>query len=397
MANTKELGFFENRPPLAQERFQITPEVLLEDNRSSVAAERIQTWKNAKKNHRLKMILACSDSRIILPDPNTEIVVNYIAAGRMPPNPKHLLLENLMSEAAVVIGHFDGDTINSGQMPRGCGGLALKESHRRDGKGSRKIDNFVDLRVYDPDPILQAVRSAMHIAGKTKKPVLAVAQDHRNGKIYPIASFEHDEDLVKQIFIRGSVLSSLSEYNATELYEQGIPAIQLGQVPDNLQEFMALGAERMKSIRMAYPNNYVESEIQDPSLIFISTCLVPFQARFPITGDKPGRVFEVFAPRYKDDSGTLKFSLSDLQPSLEQAEFPIEQSINNHGQDGKSFASTNTILIDTDTMTLSQELASIFVNEHGEFIQNWLRLPGHKIFVSRTTDGILEEIEEFKT
>lgn len=395
MVNNPENDSARHEDP-REKRTPITADSLWNDNHSPIADERRATWFEERAKGKLIKIRACSDARVGTPNPDGEIVVRYIAAGRPPPAPEMLLLGNSGVKGAVVMAHFDGKTAGPGKAPEGCGGLRIKDTHRTSNKGSNAIDRYIDERVFDPDPILQAVKSAKHLAAHANKPVLAVAQDHRSGLVYPIAAHYPWHDSLATIE-HGLVTEAQIEYNPSSLYENGLETITIREddIPPALAEFMRLSRDRAISVKTVYPEFYEESEIQDPSLIALSTCVIPFPARFPLTGARPGTVFEVFIPRTKFES-SIRINPDDLQPSLEQMEYPVQASLDNHTKAGKPFASTNTILIDTEEMAVSAALAMRFVQQE-RWIPEWLGLSNHRIFVSETTEGVITQIEEFKT
>src|SRR3989338_6283535 len=99
-------GLSEKHPP-------ITVESLLRDNQSSIAEERRYTWYETRTKGKLVKIRMCSDARGILPEPDEEVVVHRIACGPT----SGLLLESPGIESAVIMTHFDGDTVLPGKAP----------------------------------------------------------------------------------------------------------------------------------------------------------------------------------------------------------------------------------------------------------------------------------------
>lgn len=388
MALNPEYGFPRPDQDMREERVSITVDSLLEDNHSSIADERRNTWYETRAKGKLIKIRMCSDARGVLPEPDEEVVVHSIASGPS----AGLLLESPGIESAVIMTHFDGDTVLPGKAPEGCGGLKVKENHNLSGKNTGKIDSYVEKHIFHPDPIIQACISAEQVAGNTDKPVLAAAQDHRDGSIYPLAVYyTYNDSIVRSVNRKISKMLLGHQYNPEVLYEDGIPVI----FPDEafkFDDFLQQSRQRVRFLKERYPNLHEESKIQDPSLVVLSTCVIPFSTRFPMTGDKPGAVFEVFVPRTRMGS-SIRITPDDLQPSLEQMEYPVKASLDNHGQEGKPFAGTNTILIDTEQMAFSGALALSFVRQE-QWIPKWLSLPNHKILVSETTEGVITRIRE---
>ena len=371
-----------------QENLVISHDSLREANHSRYADKRRDHWYKTRSNKGLTKIRLCGDSRGILPEPDEEIVVKCIAGGDT--TPAESIIESPGIKDAVVMTHLDGDTVAPGVPPEGCSGLAVKKNHARHGKSDSKIDNYADRHISHPDPIIQACMSAEEMAGTTEKPVLAAVQNHRDGTIYPLAVFSN---FAGRRYTHPKIAKMLKEhiYIPEDLYEEGLPTITEDEA-SQFADFMNQSRRRVITLKESYPNLYEESKIQNPPLIVLSTSLIPFPTRFPRMGDKPGTVFEVFVPRTRMGS-SIRITPDDLRPSLEQMEFPVKASLDNHGQEGKSFAGTNTILIDTEQMAFSGALALSFVRQE-QWISKWLSLPNHKILVSETTEGVITGIRE---
>ncbi|MBI2031966.1 MAG: hypothetical protein HYT08_05110 [Candidatus Levybacteria bacterium] len=394
MPNPAELGPNGKDLEISELRTNITIEGLLQDNHSSAAKKRIRTWFETKDAGELDKLRICGDSRVIPPNPDKEIIVNYIAGGSTP-EPASGIVNNPGVKSAIIMTHFDGETATLKKPPKGCAGLAAKEVQIQNGKSNQKLDNYVEKHIWHPDPVVQAVISAEELACETEKPVLAATQDHRDGSIFPLAvMYPWNKSVITVAPRRIKKMLHGRRYIPEELYEEGIPTIDVDE-GFKFYDFLEESKRRVLELKDAYPDLYEGSRVQNPSLIAWSTCVVSFQTRFPIIGDRPGTVFQVFVSRTKDDLDNLKISPEDLQSSLEQMEFPVKASLENHAQSRKSFASTNTILIDTEHFAHSVALALRFVRKERS-IPRWLELPNHKILVSETTEGVITRIEEFK-
>lgn len=373
------------------ERPEVTVNSLLRDNRSEWADEARTIWQETDKAGNQTLVQDCGDSRNILPRPDTVVEIKCIATGRPDPEPQKKILQNPGIAKVVVMGHFDGETAKIGKMPKGCAGGAAKESQL---KGSQKLESNLDYYINNhlshPDPIVQALITAKSMFACTDKPILAAAQDHRTGEIYPIgmyATYTDEERGPKYdeagLYARKSVILCMDKgtYDPEKFYETGIPTLEDHKFPQ-FRQYLEDGHENVRRLKDKFPNLYEASKVQDPLLIDYSPSLIPFAARFPELGEKPGRAFGIFAGY-------------EFITSSSQIEYPILQSLKNHGQIGKPFASTNTILIDSEDFSESHRLATKLVAE-SYVVREWVSIVGHKIIISRTTDGVIRDINPFK-
>jgi len=379
---------------ITENKIKITSESLYNDNHSEEANEARYIWSKAKSYGSLLIVQKCSDARVFLPSPDTSVAINYIAEGCLPPEPQQLLLASPGVAGEVILAHFDGETFQAGKMPEGCGGLKAKKDQIETQKMETYLDKYIEKHIIHPDPILQACFSALETVKYTEKPVFVAAQDHRTGETFPVAAFYSWGD-EKEIVAHKDILGSLfgHRYDPASFYRNGIPQIGEDKLAKIFVNFLNEAQEKSRRINDKYPDFYIESSIQDPPLVVLSTNIIPFAACFPRTGAKPGTVFEVFVPRKRVEA-SVSIKEDELEPSLYQIEYPIRQSLQNNGQDGKPFANTNTILIDTEHISLSRTLAYKLCDQI-QSVKDWLNIKTHKILISETEKGILSEIKEF--
>ena len=384
-------------------RLRIDAHSLLRDNLSDWANEARSIWLKTRDEKNLTLVEICGDSRTVLPNPDTSIAINYIAVGEAPPRPQRSLLESPGVGRAVVVGHFDGETARPRKMPRGCGGLAAKENQTTSSELVSNLDYYIRSNINHPDPIIQALITARSMFAHTDKPILVAAQDHRTGKIYPIGVYVTYRDETRgpvfdqgALIARKSVLVCMDErkYDPEVIYETGIPALENHEVPQ-FSQFLNDADETERRLNDKFPNLYERSKIQDPLLIDFSTSSMPFATCFPETGEEPGLVFEVFGPRERLENGKIAWKPEELIASLPQIDYPISESLVNHGKRNKPFASTNTIRIDTENLETSKELAQRLVAE-SSVVRQWISISGHKIIISQTSDRVLQGILPFR-
>src|SRR3990167_4233430 len=367
------------------ERPKITVGSLFGDNRSEWAEEARTIWRATRAEGNLTLVAKCGDSRTVLPNPDTVIDLNIIATGEPPPRPLEYILQSPGVRKAVVMGHFDGETAGVGKMPRGCGGLRAKEDQLKNPEIESNLDYYISNNIYHPDPIVQSLITGTGMLEYSDRPILVAAQNHRTGEIFPIAVI-HSWGNKGAIVAQKAVLTSLrhgGRYDPERFYENGMPVLDETDLTSEFIQFLSDSREKMKRLKDKFPDLYETSRVQDPLLIDFSTRSMPFATCFPETGERPGMAFGVFV------------SPEELITSTCQIEYPISQSLKNHGQKGKPFASTNTILIDTEDFTVSDILACKLIAE-SRVVKDWASIKGHKIIISATTDGVTTEIEEFK-
>jgi len=369
----------------------ITVNFLLRDNLSEWADEARTIWHATEAAGNQTLVQDCGDSRTILPMPDTIVEIKCIATGKPDHEPQKNILESPGIARVVVMGHFDGETAKVKRMPKGCSGLAAKEEDElKSQQLASNLDYYIRNNLSHPDPIVQALITAKSMFACTNKPILAAAQDHRSGEIYPIGLYatytdgergpDYDE---AGLFARKSVILCMDKktYDPKKFYATGIPTLTDDKFPQYSQ-FLSDGHENVKRLKIKYQNLYETSRVQDPLIIDYSSSLIPFSTRFPELGEKPGRVFGIFAGY-------------EFKTSSSQIEYPIMQSLKNHRKKGKPFASTNTILIDTENYTDSGELARQLLAE-SNVVREWAAITEHKLIISETSDGVIAQIEEFK-
>lgn len=377
------------------ERPEVNVASILRDNRSEWADEARTIWLATRDAKNLKLVAKCGDARVELPNPDTVIEMSVIGTGEPPKGPLENILVSPGINGAVVMGHYDGE---QGIPLKGCGGLAAKENQLKNPAIVSNLDYFINNNISHPDPIVQSLITGTGMLEYTRKPILIAAQDHRTSEIVPIAAIHSWGENKGSITAQNVVLASLrpgGKYDPETFYENGIPSINDADVPEILRDFLYDGHEKVKRIKDKFPTHYEDSKIQDPVLIDFSTSSMPLPTRLPELGGRLASAFGVFVSRKRVSDDEVEIHPEELMISISQIELPITQSLNNHGQVGKSFARTNTILIDTENFSVSRRLAIQLVATCGA-VRTWAAIEGHKIIISKTTDGVITRIEEFR-
>lgn len=360
----------------------ITPRSLGEDNEREAPGRIVQFLAN-KDLKKLRVAAGCVDARVLIPDPEKTISMRSIATAG---SKEYRIIESRGVEMAIVLGHFDGETVEPEKRPTGCGGLGAKEQAINGSDESvRGIDFYIRNRVQHPDVCVQCLMTADEIAAQTGKPTLAAVQDHITAVIYPIAAFL-DGGLIRASRIRDR---DLIIYNQANIYRDGIPALEDDEMPGIFGEFMEASRAQARDLAMRFPTLRDMQRVQNPRMVVLSTELMSMRLRYPQTSDTPGILFKLHVPREKMGSGiSIKPEL--LEESLGQAQYPLEHAVHNYNTDN-AFSKTNRLLIETEDFNLSVQLAQS-ISER-DWMQKWLGLEDHKIIVAQSRDGITNKID----
>ncbi len=381
-------GSHENGPQiLNSESLAITSDALRNDNFSEKADGLRHQWEENRSRENLWAIAACGDARILIPNPTNTVSIRSIATAGIK---ESKIIESAGVKIAIALTHVDGATIQEGKRPTGCGGLGAKEEALNgDAKKDvvRGIEYYVTNKIQHPDATIQSRISAEEMAAKTGKPALAAVQDHRSGKIYPIAAF-----------LKGGlvVVSKVREkdlivYSEKEIYRNGIPSLEDNQVPDEFTEFLQACKTQERELLMRYPNLKDMQKVQNPRMVVLSTDIRSMKVRYPTISDFPGLIFKLHVPREKIGSG-INIQADALEQSLSQTQYPIGYSVRNYGQPDKPFSKTDLILIETGDIAISRLLAAKLMDE--EWMKQWLALSNRHIIVIQTQEGISNVIEQ---
>lgn len=370
------------------ENIVISPENLFADNQSEKAKKLSLAWEENRRQGNLWGIVTCGDARIMTPCPERLISVRSIATAG---TKEVKIFSNKGLKIVVVMSHVDGDTIETGKRPKGCGGLGAKEealngNHEKPIAG---IQYYIDEKIEHPDPVIQAFISAREIRNTTGKPSLAVIQNHRTGKVYPFAVFFKDYQTVSKN-LDGI---DLKEYSPAKIYAEGLPILPDEAIPDMFKEFLDANTQQVNEILRKYPNLKDMQKVQNPRLVVISSKLPSIRIRYPETTDVPGLVFKLFLSREKEGPGKISISANALRETIGQAQYPLEHAAHNFGQPDKPFSRTDRVLVETSDINVSRNLAVELAEK--PWMKEWLELPDHRLLVAQNIEGISNIIEYF--
>lgn len=369
-----------------------TAEFLLNDNASPVADANRARWEAARREGRLTLVQACSDSRTLIFDQNEAVVIRYIG-GAIPVQPYTKLINHRSIGGVMVMAHFDGNLVSPGKSPSGCGGLKEKERQINGGtiEATEGIEHFVENHIATSDTILQACILAGATAEHTEKPVLAAAQDHLDGTVYPIAVFtNHGRRVITAIPAR---LLYSTQHDPKEIYTEGIPYLDDGELPDELFSCLEQNRAQVAELKRKFPNLRKIQTTQNPSMLVLTTDIRPVAMRYPSL-NVPGKVFCLSVPRDKSEiDSTVQISREALVAGVNQADFPIGMALANQGDLTKTFSQLNTFFVETRNFEKSRWAAEQLTKK--EWMKKWIAIPGNKILVGETQAGIASRIEVF--
>ena len=357
----------------------ITPDFLLGDNQSQKAEEGRMAWNKNRRNGKLALVEACSDSRIILPPPSRIAVIRSITAA-FPKDGFRDLIDADGMNVGVVMTHYDRRTVVPGKKPNGCGGLNARDAFENgDRKASTEegIHKFVEQQIKTSDPTIQAARAASEMSEHTTNPILFLTQDTITGFPYLQGIFQEGK-----ISTLAFPIQQLWNYDEQALYADGIPFLEEHVIPDYALEFLQSIRNRAQGYQRAYDSFTKRQEEQNPPLMIISTDHRPAALRYPSL-DVPGQYFCITFPRKKDRiESTIQIPIEDLLVALDQTEYPITR-----------FTNMRKILIETGDMNKSLEVAEALAGK--TWMKPWLDM-GNTIMIDQTQAGITLDIQELK-
>jgi hypothetical protein len=361
---------------------ELTTDSLMDDNTSSTAVNRLRKWQVAADENQLIAVIACSDSRLVLPY-ETAIHIYAITAGG-PRSPYLGVLRDDRVKAAATVCHHDGFDVSPGRCPGGCGGRGAKEgmvngSNDNDALKENSIEAFIDRHVWSSDLVIQSHAAGAFTADRSGKDTLAVTQDNRDLRFTPLFVFTDGGNDVK-----GGVpqhLVTASHYFPGMIYENGLPALRRNKIPNTFDDFLKGNEEIATSLADKYPNLADLQADQNPSLLVLSTDIRPLKVRYPATTEVPGSVFSISVPQSNID-GDRRIDPQHLVTSLQQADYPVGH-----------FSNLRTILIETRAMNKSEGVATEFIRQ--VWMQNWLKDPLHQVLVGEVEKGRTRMIRPF--
>jgi len=393
MTTETRMRYTERRNP--HER--IDPKSLDTDNKSPEARRLSKEWGENRDHEKLRVIITCGDARVLIPNPERTISMRSINLGG---KKERNILESKGVGLIVAMAHYDGETFVNGETPEGCGGAAAKKkSVESNSHGATEgLQYYIENDIAHPDPIVNAFLTAYKLAKemrvaknqKNRIPILVAIQDHRSGKVLPIAVF--NDNGVDKLSQDVDWMELANKFDKAKFYANGIPTLPESEISDErIKDYLDSNREYMAEMLRAYPDLRDIQEIQNPRIIAISSKLPSFRTRYPETAKYPNSVFRLHMPREKDGEKPMPIAPSAKKKIFEQIEYPVSHAIENFGKPGQAFSDTDRIIIETSDINVSKDLAADLVAQ--PYMKEWLKLDDHKIIVIQNKEGISNVIE----
>jgi hypothetical protein len=364
----------------------LSPETLLNANRTPEAKKRRREWYLARDNDDLWVIWGCADARHTFTHEKS-IFIRTIANGGTKDNYSGIITDKRI-RGILMVGHFAGDH-DFAHTPGGCGGREAKASIGMPAEQVYGITHFIGRHVDHHDVVIQTLLAAEKAAILTDKPVLAVAQNHHNGTFYPLGSFANrGRNMTKSV-----PTSQFMDhgYDPNLLYSNGLPVISGDEIPEVFDDILDLNSKYLDMVYQRSPDFQTTQQVQNPASIGIGTVIKPLRVRYSEIFDLPNSAFHLSVPRLNLD--TEPQTLEPLQLVIDQVEYPVTHKLKNRGQRNQSFADTNHLLIETHSLDLSRSVAEAYLQR--EWARQWHLLPETQIITAEVIHGNVTRIEAF--
>jgi hypothetical protein len=362
-------------------QINITPDLLLSDNQSEYARSLREYWEDQQDQGLLTVVFKCSDKRPVFWVPETMNVSTVATSGDKTP-----FTDALQHQlGAVVLGHYDGETLTKIKSPDGCGG--------RDGKRNlahldRRIGLWVQDKVEDSDLTTDLMFHGARVAQLTDKPVYVLAQDHLTGLTLPIAIYRDQGKDVTTSTPLIDILHAIRHDKGYEaIYANGMPQLDEKYWPDDLHYLIEAHNNNLAMFKQAegYRDN---QKTQNPDFLYISTDMRQTMVTFPAMA---GRAFEVIMPRMPNkDQGEINQEIVEL--ASEQAQYAIMQAVKNAEDPRAAFSLMKTIFINTRNPKLNDAIVRSLLED--EWTKKYLQLEGTNIISGTFKEGNLIDCVE---
>ena len=367
----------------------ITPDSLYDENRSDIARLNRDKHNEAKRKGECTLYSKCSDAR------GATVGINAVSWGSVgaADEPSANLLRNKDNGTAVALAHYDGDTVGPKEPPLGCTALWVK-SLIGDMPEQNGVRRFVSENVKYKDPLMQAWYVAINMATLSGKPTLAALQDHLTLEIFPIAEFLSQSDGGMDIRTRVNIRHLLDRnYDPKKIYENGIPAISQSRLTDDFIKILQENARERQEILSKYPDLKKMQKVQNPRVAFISTEIMSLKTIYPVLTSVPGSCYKVIIPRNKIEGGHEHVTEENLRKSLDQLELPMKEGVENYGNPNGEFSDTDRLIVQTEDLELSKEIAQRVMQEKS--VAEWKNLDGREIIIVQAISGVVIDAKRY--
>lgn len=362
------------------EREVLTPEMVLADLNSPLAASRMREYQIAKNAHGLWLVIACSDARVSVPFATNRLgmmVLPSVAASALP----HAFRETIRRDGkqaiagVVVVSHFDGESSTQvGQGLEGCGGIHAKSNGN--GTGEPLLDTYVDKVIPRGDTVGNTLQMWNALRDITDIPVVGAVMDHRTQRMMPVAVSVggHDHFVSNTTVTRTPLEGFIDHLTLDQVAGLSAPAARLFH--EN-QDVVARLAE-------TDPDFYERQRYNDPRLLLITDSPKPARVLLPNHCDRPNESFRISVPRGKGREGLTS---SAVNLAVAQASYPIMHALGGLEKGSGSFSHLKTILIHTKLGLDASDVREALIAQ--EWMQKWMSMGG-SILVVETNKGLPE-------
>ena len=150
--------------------------------------------------------------------------------------------------------------------------------------------------------------------------------------------------------------------------------------------------KKMTELLRDNPDFNERQAVQNPQAFIISTNKIPVQNRYPYNFGDFGTAFKVHIPRTKGEDQVVNIDQRTIKSAIDQIQYGVEHSVENHDNPNKDFSKTHIMLIETGDYLQSLKIAEQIMTK--PWMKRWIELPDHQLFVSETRGSRILKIEE---
>lgn len=362
------------------------------DNSSAKAKKNLTEWRVAKEaiNGSLTLFVVCGDSRIVTADiaDDNKIVSISSIAGSGDLKPFENLLQHPSVGRVVVVGHFDHEKITPKNGMKGCGGVdasitiaagnpVIEGEELKEYIGQKVTPNFFKN-------VKKTVEEASFISGK---PVLGVMVDHLTDAAYPFIELKNGKEVMyPENYLEKFQWEKVEDVEGfiKDMYGDKFPQLKIEDLLPEFRKF--INRNRKKALeRFKKDPGFIERQrVQNPSTVVISTDIVPVALRYPETFGNPNEAFVIRKAFNKSEEAEILETDIDFKSIVGQLFYPLKQA---------NFPRTNTILIETPNIQMSEKIASRLLQI--DFVKDWVERRQGRIIVAQLESHETKELKYY--
>lgn len=364
------------------------------DNSSAKARKNLTEWRVAKeaRNGSLTLFIVCGDSRIVTADiagDNKIVSISSIASsGDLKPFEK--LLQHPSVGRVVVVGHFDHEKItpDNGKLG-GCGGVdaSIKIAAGKPVIEGKELKEYIGQKV-TPNffkNVKKTVEDASFISGK---PVLGVMVDHLTDSAFPFIELNNGKEIMyPENYLENFQWEKVDDVEKfiKDMYGDKFPQLKIEDLLPEFRKFIIRNRKKALERFQKDPGFIERQRVQNPSTVVISTCPVPVALRYPDTFGRPNEAFVIRKAfdKGREEAEVLETDI-DFKSIVGQLFYPLKQA---------NFSRTNTILIETPNIQMSEKIASRLLQI--DFVKDWVERRQGRIIVAQLESHETKELKYY--